>query len=141
MPVGSDAQIDDGWRLAVVWADPNQTEAILDAQRGDPDNLPEPPPAGTQFLLARVSVTRTDSEPGTFSPYSLDLLAADGTIYDEAGPACGTLLDGLDATDVPEGETITGNVCWKLATSHVSRLLMVYTDPFSGTDTYFSLGL
>ena len=141
MPVGGAAQIDEGWQLSVLWADPNQTEAILDAQRGDPDNLPEPPPPGSQYLLARVSVTRTDSEPATFSPYSLDLLAADGTVYDDAGPGCGTLLDELDATDVPDGETVTGYVCWKLATSNVSKLLMFYTDPFSGLPIYFSLGL
>jgi hypothetical protein len=139
--VGTAAQVDDGWRLTVVWADPNQTQAILDAQRGDPDNLPEPPPPGFQFLLARVSVTRTDPEPATFSPYSLDLLAAGGTVYDDLGPACGTLLDELDATDVADGDTVTGNVCWKLATSDLSKVLMFYTDPFTGLPTYFSLGL
>jgi hypothetical protein len=139
--VGTVARIDDGWRLAVDWADPNQTQAILDAQRGDPDNLPEPPLPGFQYLLARVTLTRTDSEPASFSPYSLDLLAADGTVYDDAGPACGTLLDGLDATEVPEGQKVTGTVCWKISGAHVSQVLMFYTDPFSGEPIYFSLGL
>ena len=139
--VGSTAQIDDGWQLTVLWADPNQTQAILDAQRGDPDNLPEPPPPGFQFLLARVSVTRTDAEAASFSPYSLDLVAADGTVYDDAGPACGTLLDGLDATDVPDGATATGNVCWDIESGDVGRLLLFYTDPFTGTPTFFALGL
>jgi hypothetical protein len=141
VPVGAVAQGDDGWKLKVVWADPNQTEAILDAQRGDPDDPPEPPPPGSQFLLARVSVTRTDSEPASFSPYSLDLLAADGAVYDDAGPTCGTLLDELNATDVPDGATVTGDVCWELASSRVSRVLMSYTNPFTGVPTYFSLGL
>jgi hypothetical protein len=141
VPVGTVAQIDDGWRLEVNWADPNQTQAILDAQRGDPDNLPEPPLPGFQYLLARVTLTRTDSEPASFSPYSLDLLADDGTVYDDAGPACGTLLDGLDATEVPEGEKATGTICWKIAGAHVSKVLMFYTDPFSGEPIYFSLGL
>jgi hypothetical protein len=139
--VGTTAQIDDGWWLLVDWADPNQTQAILDAQRGDPDNLPEPPLPGFQYLLARVSVTRTDSEPASFSPYSLDLLAADGTIYDDAGPACGTLLDALDATEVADQQTVSGTVCWKLASAHVSKVLMFYTDPFTGEPIYFSLGL
>jgi hypothetical protein len=139
--VGTVAQIDDGWRLVVNWADRNQTRPILDAQRGDPDNLPEPPRPGFQYLLARVTVTRTDPEPASFSPSSLDLLADDGTVYDDAGPACGTLLDGLDATDVPEGQTVSGTVCWKLAGTQVNKVLMFYTDPFSGAPTYFSLGL
>jgi hypothetical protein len=139
--VGTVAQIDDGWKLVVDWADPNQTQAILDAQRGDPDNLPEPPPPGLQYLLARVSLTRTDSVPASFSPYSLDLLAADGTVYDDAGPACGTLLDALDATEVPDAQTVSGTVCWKLASTHVSKVLMFYTDPFTGESIYFSLGL
>ncbi len=134
-------QIDDAWKLTVLWADPNQTQAIQDAQRGDPDNLPEPVPPGQQFLLARVSVTRTDSEPASFSPYSLDLVASDGTVYDDAGPSCGTLLDVLEAFDVPEGTTVTGNVCWKIASTQVSKVLLFYDDPFSGIKTYFSLGL
>lgn len=141
VPVGTAVQIDDGWTLAVQWADPNQTQAILDAQRGDPDNLPEPPPFGQQYLLARVSVTRVDEEPASFSPYSLDLLAEDGTVYDDAGPACGTLLDGLDAFDVASQQTVSGTVCWKVANSRISRMQMFYTDPFSGSATYFSLGL
>ena len=143
MVVGAPAQIDDGWRLVLDWADPNQTQAILDAQRGDPDNLPEPPAPGYQFLLAHVTVTRTDPDPASFSPYSLDLLAEDGTVYDEGGRAssCGTLLDGLDATDVPDGQTASGTVCWKLASSQVSKVMMFYVDPFSGASTYFSLGL
>ena len=140
VPVGAVAQIGDGWRLVVDWADPNQTQAILDAQRGDPDNLPEPPLPGFQYLLARVTVTRT-AEPASFSPYSLDLLADDGTLYDDAGPACGTLLDGLDATEVPDGEKATGTVCWKLASADVRKVVMFYTDPFSGESIYFSLGL
>jgi hypothetical protein len=140
VPVGAVAQIGDGWRLVVDWADPNQTQAILDAQRGDPDNLPEPPLPGFQYLLARVTVTRT-AELASFSPYSLDLLAEDGTLYDDAGPACGTLLDGLDATEVPDGEKASGTVCWKLASADVRQVLMFYTDPFSGASIYFSLGL
>jgi hypothetical protein len=51
------------------------------------------------------------------------------------------LLDGLDASEVPDGETVSGDVCWKLSSSHVGKVLMFYTDPFMGTDTYFSLGL
>jgi hypothetical protein len=141
VPVGTVVQIDEGWKLAVLWADPNQTQAIQDAQRGDPDNLPEPVPPGFQFLLARVSVTRTDPEAASFSPYSLDLLTTDGTLYDDAGPACGTLLDGLEADDVPDGVTVTGNVCWKIASAQVSKIQMLYTDPFAGLETYFALGL
>jgi hypothetical protein len=139
--VGASAQVDDGWKLEVVWADPNRTQAILDAQRGDPDNPPEPPPPGSQVLLARVSVTRTDAESGTFSPFSLDLLTADGTVYDDAGSACGTLLDGLAADGVREGQTVSGEVCWKLPAIQVSKVLMFYVDPFTGAPTYFSLGL
>ena len=57
------------------------------------------------------------------------------------GPACGTLLDGLDATEVPDGDKATGTVCWKLASADVRKVLMFYTDPFSGESIYFSLGL
>ena len=141
VPVETAFQIDEGWRLTLLWADPNQTQAILDAQRGDPDNLPEPPPPGYQFLLARASVTRTNPEAATFSPYSLDLAAASVTVYDDAGPACGTLVDPLEADQLADGQTATGNVCWKIATTDLGRMLMFYTDPFSGGLTYFSLGL
>ena len=90
---------------------------------------------------SRGSPSRGLREPASFSPYSLDLLADDGTLYDDAGPACGTLLDGLDATEVPDGEKATGTVCWKLASADVRKVLMFYTDPFSGESIYFSLGL
>jgi len=94
-----------------------------------------------QYRVARVAVTRIDDEPAAFSLYSLDLLAEDGTVYDDMGPSCGTLLDGFDAFDVSNGQTVTGNVCWKVGSSRISRMLMFYTDPFAGTATYFSLGL
>jgi len=125
----------------VLWADPNQTQAILDAQRGDPDSLPEPVPAGHQFLLARVAVTRTAPDPASFSPFSLDLLTAAGNLYDDAGPACGTLIDGLLADELSEGQSATGDVCWKIAISDVHSVLMEYTDPFTGNVTFFALGV
>jgi len=127
--------------LALLWADPNQTDAIVAFQRGDPDNLTLPPLPGFQYLLARVSVTRTDAESATFSPYSLDLTTADGRVYDDAGPACGTYMDPLEADDLAQGQAVVGNVCWKIATGDLTKLLMLYTDPFTGSATYFSLGL
>ena len=43
--------------------------------------------------------------------------------------------------EVPGGETVSGTVCWKLASTHVAKVLMFYTDPFTGEPIYFSLGL
>jgi len=141
VPVGANVRIDESWRLTLLAADPNQTDAIVAFQRGDPDNLTLPPLPGFQYLLARVSLTRTDTEPATFSPYSLDLTTVDGRIYDDAGPACGTYMDPLEADGVAQGQTAVGNVCWKIATADLQKLLMLYTDPFTGATTYFSLGL
>jgi hypothetical protein len=136
--LGAPAQVDQGWRVTVLTADANRTEEILDAQRGDPDSPPEPLPDGYQFLLARVTVTRTGADAASFSPYSLELRAASGQSYEDS---CGTLLDWLAADDLGEGQSATGDVCWKIASADVGKVLMRYVDPFTGRATYFSLGL
>lgn len=138
VPVGKAVKIDLNWRLQVLGADPNRTADIVELQRGDPDNPAEPPPPGMQYLLTQVKVTRIAASAGTFSPYSLDLLAASGAQYSSA---CGIYIDPLDANGLTSGVTATGNACWQLASSDISKVLMLYTNPFTGRATYFSLAL
>jgi hypothetical protein len=141
VPVGTAAQVDDGWKLTIVSADPNATASILDSQRGDPDNLPSPPPPGYQSLVARVTVARTAPEPATFSQYALDLISTTGASYGGGALSCGLIPDALDATGLTEGQTATGDVCWVLPRAEIHGVLADYTDPFTGNATFFTLGL
>jgi hypothetical protein len=141
IPVGTAMRVDDGWNVTIVSSDPNATQAILDSQRGDPDNLPAPPPPGYQFLVARLTVTRTAPEAATFSPYALDLVSSAGTTYSGGALGCGLIPDALEANDLVDGQTATGNVCWVLPAAEIHGVLADYTDPFTGKDTFFTLGL
>ncbi len=81
-------------------------------------------------------MTRTAADAASFSPYSLQLEASSGKSY---GDDCGTLLDGLTTDELSAGQSATGDVCWKIASTDVTKALMKYTDPFTGRATFFSL--
>ena len=137
-PVGKAVKVDANWRVQVLGADPNRTQEIIALHADDPDNPSPPLSSGMQYLLARVQVTRVSASAGTFSPYSFELRTPAGAHYD-AG--CGTFPEGLDASDLAQDQSATGNACWTLPSGDVGKVSMLYTDPFTGRVTYFSLGL
>lgn len=126
-PLGALGTLQGGWQLKVNSATINadtEVEAVIDPGSGRPAN--PPPPAGAQYTLVNVSMTyqgaATSSLPGILS----------GVLAEGAGNA-GYSVDGCqpppldldsDFTPVSSGQTVTGNLCFEIASKDAASLLL-----------------
>jgi hypothetical protein len=129
-PLGTAATLQGGWQLkvnsALINAD-TEVEAVTD-QYGDPVN--SPPPPGAQYTLVNVSMTYQgdyQGDPSSSLPVYLVGVQAEG-----AGNA-GYNVDGCrpppldldsDFTPVSSGQTVTGNLCFEIASNDAASLLL-----------------
>lgn len=125
-PIGTTATLQDGWQMtvnsALINAD-TEVEAVKD-QYGDPVN-PVPPP-GAQYTLVNVSMIYQGS-----GSYSLPVFLS-GVLTVGAGNA-GYNVDGClpppldldsDFTPVLAGQTVTGNLCFEIASKDAASLFL-----------------
>ena len=128
-PLGTSVRLDGGWRLtvnsAIIDANP-QVEAVTD-QYGHPAN--PPPPAGEQYALVNVSLTYVASGFSNVSSYVDYWLGAEGARNARYQLACTPPPLDLSAMLDPiyPGQTVTGNICFEIASSDASTLLLFGT--------------
>jgi len=126
-PLGTAATLTGGWQLkvnsALINADA-EVEAVIDPDSGLPAN--PPPPAGAQYTLVNVSMTYL----GGGSSYLDDFLAF-GVEAEGAGSAgydvYGCEPPPVDLSSVGEvfsGKTVTGNLCFEIASNDAPSLLL-----------------
>ena len=124
IPLGSEVALGDGWRLKVLSSTPDATAAVLDENQFN-----DPPKAGEQFFMARVSATFTGAGSGRFEgSYRLRAVGAAAVSYSEFENSCGEIPDELTESEVFTGGTITGNVCWSIRSTDAASLVL-YDDP------------
>jgi hypothetical protein len=137
-PLGSAVRMDGGWQLtvnsAIIDADP-QVEAVT----GNP-----PPPAGMQYALVNVSLTYVATGFSNVSSYVDYWLGAEGAGNARYPLACTPPPLDLSAVLEPSytGQTVTGNLCFEIASSDASTLLLfgTVTTPIDYYKTvYFAL--
>lgn len=125
-PVGADIQLGDGWRMKVVSSTPDATAAVLAENMFN-----DPPRAGEQFFIARVTATYIGSGSDTFDgSYRLRAVGASSVSYSTFENQCGVIPDPISSAEVFSGGAITGNVCWAVRSSDASTLVL-YDDPIS----------
>jgi hypothetical protein len=143
-PLGTSVKLDGGWRLtvnsAIIDANP-QVEAVTD-QHGHPLN--PPPPAGAQYALVNVSLTFVAGGSSGVSAYVDYWLGAEGARKAQYQLACtpppldlSAVLDPVDS-----GQTVTGNLCFEIASGDASTLKLfgtVTTPDDSYRFAYFAL--
>ena len=130
-PLGAVGTLQDGWDLkvnsALINADA-EVEAVTDPASGSPAN--PPPPAGAQYTLVNVSMTYQGDYQGDASSSLPGVLF--GVLAEGAGNA-GYDVDGCqpppldldsDFTPVPSGQTVTGNLCFQIASRDAASLLL-----------------
>jgi hypothetical protein len=143
-PLGTAVRLDGAWRLtvnsAVLDAD-DQVEAVAD-QHGH--RLNPPPPAGTQYTLVNVSLTYIGSGSSNVSSYVEYWLGAEGAGSKQYRLSCTPppldLATVLDSTY--SAQTVTGNLCFDIASNDASTLLLfgTATTPADSFKTvYFAL--
>lgn len=133
-PLGTTATLQDGWQLkvnsALINAD-TEVEAVKD-QYGDPVN--PVPPSGAQYTLVNVSMTYQGDGSPTLPGYLL-FVQAEGAGNAGYGVDCigspirvscqPPPLDlGSDFTPVISGQTVTGNLCFEIASKDAASLLL-----------------
>jgi hypothetical protein len=102
-------------------------------------------PATAQDFLVSLTLTYTGGGKGNL--YSLvDMLHAVGSHnapYDMGDDPCGVFLPAPDlgnqgAGDVFSGRTVTGNVCFQIASNDADSLLLDVGDPLVGNNHWFA---
>lgn len=119
VPMGSAHDVGD-WTITVTSVDPHADEAVA-AQ----NQFNKPPAAGFQFYMATVSATyHGQKESGQILTVAFKAVGQSGVAYTTYSPSCGVVPDALPFTDVFQGGTITGNVCWSVKQSDADSLVM-----------------
>jgi hypothetical protein len=137
-PVPSGAQAEVlGWALRVLSVR-DGTQAVLDESSSN-----VPPAAGNLYLLVELEATRTgDTVADVYWDFTWSALGRSGVTYDEFDADCGVIPESIgDAGEVAVGVTVTGTVCWEVAESDVTGLLLVLEDliTLEGITQFFEL--
>lgn len=93
-----------------------------------------PPATGTQFFIANLSATYTGSDESAslLIDLSYSALGPSNVEYQDFSASCGVIPAELDVfTEVFQGGTITGNVCWAISTADVAELTMFVEESFT----------
>ena len=131
VPIGQSVEI-DGWDVKVVDTIPNATEAVLAENQFN-----DQPAEGRQFFIATIEATFTgnnvDKDSGQFWLDVTNNVVDDNNVtYSSMDDYCGVIPDALeDTNEVFVGGTVTGNVCWPVATDQVDSLVMFVEPTFS----------
>lgn len=128
IPLGTEVDAGGGWRVAVLGAEPDGTDEVL---AENPFN--EPPELGSRYFLIRVSATFAG--PGSASILGgLGFGAVgDSAVAYDSGATCGVLPEALPSTEVFEGGTIEGNICFAVADEDVESLVL-FSDSYATFD-------
>ena len=135
--VGTAAMLDGQWELMVLSVSPDATAEVL---AYDPSNTP--PADGSQYFIARVRVTNTGAEDGSFNNWRLSLEDPSGRSYAPFIDSCGFIPDELSIDTLAPGESAEGNVCWAIPVAEAgsTAALVIYDgDAFESERIYFSL--
>jgi hypothetical protein len=123
--LGTAAKLTQGWQMKVNSATLNadaEVEAVTD-QYGNPVN--SPPPVGAQYTLVNVSMTYVGggsrSLPGYLQSGVWTVGAGKGG-YDVYGCQPPPRDLNSDFTPVPSGQTVTGNLCFEIASNDAGTL-------------------
>jgi hypothetical protein len=120
LSIGTSADVSGSWRVSVVSVTPDATAAVLAENQFN-----DPPAAGRQFFIARVSATYLGPGSARFDgSYRLRAVGPSAVSYSTFQDSCGVIPDPLPDPDVFSGGTVTGNVCWSVTTADAARLVM-----------------
>ena len=142
VPIGQAFNVAGGWRLKVVSVTSDATQAVLAVrdQSGGPNIAPPP---GAQDFLVLVEATYTAG--GSGNPYSLltslDAKGSHDALYTNGNNGCGALPSprlGYSDSNVFSGQTVSGNVCWQIASNDAASLKLSIGSGFTQS-TWFAL--
>lgn len=135
LPSGSVVTLGDGWQMRVLGTAADGTKEVLAANQFN-----DPPPAGYQFFVARISATFNGPGSAHFDGgYRLRTVGAAGVAYSTFDPGCGVVPDALKDSEVFTGGSIVGNLCWSIRASDAASLLLYDTALSDADRVYIAL--
>jgi hypothetical protein len=109
------------WTIRIVSTQPDATAAVL---AENPFN--DAPQSGRQFFIANVAIAYqsgpTTLNAGFEATYYLRTVGGLNVVYSTFSNSCGVIPDEIDSDLLPGG-SVTGNVCWQVASSDASSLV------------------
>lgn len=145
VPLGKPFAIgSSGWQLTVVSAIPDDTQALLTMTNGY-GNINSPPPAGAQDFVASVTATYTGGGSGLLAGLlaTVEAMGAHSYTYDTQSNSYGTLpppvLDDPYGQSVFSGQSVTGNICWQVASNDAASLKLGVVPEPGAQGTWFAL--
>ena len=125
--------------VRVVSATADATEAVLAE-----NSFNEEPGEGYQFFIATLEATYQGDESSNFwVDMSWKSVGDSNVAYEFPEGDCGVVPDPIDdAGEAFPGGTISGNVCWRVASADVGSLVMIMEESFTFDETrvIFRLG-
>jgi hypothetical protein len=143
--LGAVGDAGEGWRLKVVSATPDATQQVLATTNGYGEHLNPTPPAGAQDFLVLLSLTYAGGGSGDLSPFFFRLAAmgAHNARYSRTENGCGNFLPPPvveeQGSGVFSGQTVTGNVCFQVASNDAGSLLLYVSLSLDGGKRWFAL--
>jgi tetratricopeptide (TPR) repeat protein len=126
IPMGTTANLGDGWQISVLCVIPDATNIVL----GE-NSFNKQPKAGDLFFLARVQAKYTGPNSATFSgSYRLRAVGPSSIGYSTFENSPGVIPDPIPDSEVFTGGVIQGYVGWEIKSSDANALVM-YDNPIS----------
>lgn len=128
-PILTLVPLSDDWTVAVLDVTPDATQLVLDENMFN-----DPPEAGRQFFMARITATYEGSSSDEFdASYRFRAVGPLSVSYSTFEDSCGVAPDEVTDAEVFSGGTIEGNICWSIKSEDAAGLVM-YDDPFTFDD-------
>ena len=128
VPVGSTVRISDAFSLTVVSVDQNAIDAV-----------PTPPPAGFQFVNVELRLGHLRDQTDTFSLENLIALGPTNVAYSAVNNSCGFVNGPLSPGAYTGTMTMTGHVCFVIASSDIAGLRLADFEQPPDQRVYLSL--
>ena len=142
IPLGKTAAIGLGWSLTVLSVKPDAVEDVLGVKGPNGEPINSPPPAGAQDFMVLVNAIYEGGGKGnpTYLVNNTYAAGSHNAKYDTQENSCGTWPQPSFqyAPDVFPGQTLTGNICYQIATSDASSL-MLFTELHHNRLVWFAL--
>jgi hypothetical protein len=139
---GQAVKLDGGWTANLQSAIFNANDQIAAVRDGSGKPINAPPAPGTQYALIEVMFTYVGAGSSNLgewlSAHELDAVGADNASYRPTGcipPPADLSLVG----DVFAGQTVTGNVCYAIASTGTMPLMLTMARPGGRGSIWFAL--
>jgi hypothetical protein len=132
-PIGTTVQTSDAFSLTVVSVDPDALAAVQEANPGSV------PPDGFQFVNVEIELGHVREDKDTFELENLVVLGPTGVAYSAVNNSCGFVNGPLSSGEYGGMLTMSGHVCWVIASSDVDGLRLYDASQPEDERVYLSL--